>query len=68
MLEYKLRYELMEQLNLIKSLLGECVISGEISQGLRIRVMGEIGQIKQLLYTDDLVFKSVYQKAKERSM
>lgn len=52
----ELRYELVDQLGVIKSLLKDSVKEHEISQDMRLKIMGKIGEIKSILYSD-LEFK-----------
>ncbi len=60
MVNGELRFELVNQLGLIKSLLKDSVKEHEISQDMRVKIMGKIGEIKSILYSD-LEFKKRYQ-------
>lgn len=68
MIQRNLKFELMNQLSIIKSTLRDCEESGEISRALRVKIMTEIGQIKQCLYDEDVDFKSLYQKHRPRAI
>ena len=52
-----LKYELLSQVNLIKSLLAESYRDGEISEKERKNIMSHVGSIKSILYSNDLILK-----------
>jgi len=62
-MEYVLRSELLNELNILKSALKDAETNGEISHEQRCKVMNCVGQMKSILYSD-LVFKSIYTKQK----
>lgn len=62
-MQYNLRRELQGELSIIKNVLREAAENGEIDLVTRVKIMGYIGQIKQVL-NQDIDFRSVYQRAK----
>lgn len=63
---FSLRSELMNELNMLKSVLKEAENEGEVSHNEREKIMNSIGQIKCILYSNG-VFKSLYTSAEVRN-
>jgi hypothetical protein len=64
-MEYGLRTELMNELNMLKNALKDAEAHGEISRTERCKIMNCIGQMKGILY-GDLVFKEIYSKQEHK--
>lgn len=63
---YSLRIKLIDELNVLKSILKEAEKEGELNHNLRVKIMNHIGQVKSMLY-NDAVFKSLYTATEYRS-
>ncbi len=61
LIDASLRWELMQELNMVKRLIREAVRSGEMSRSLGNSALQGVGQIKSVIYSD-LDFKESWVK------
>lgn len=61
MIDGSLRWELMQELNMVKRLIREAVKAGEMSRNLGNSALQGVGQIKSVIYSD-LDFKESWAK------